>query len=501
MAEKEKKLSAEQLKELEVQLKELEVQLQRAEKLKAYYEAHPDDPDAFAAFAKNAAKIDTAGMAQVSASGIASFGTTGLTKSTGISVAGASPADMTKSLPLLMGFAFGGPIGMAAAATFQAFRQAGKNRQQNPKLCEAYESVAKEINAHGTDHLPSSPERRAAFVDAYNYATGSTCRQDMSNADMNSIFTQIGTWYEDLAANQKDLAANQKELMVAIADTRTDISNQIAELSAQLQPCRELASGILDSLPEGDEDSPLAERLYALTSSISAKVLEKQYGSERLPEAGAIRGELKQLFDPIWDRLDSRTQRELFSAKMSYQLLAQKECGNDIDFSGVCTLASKAMEVECEKYFYKRFRQYIFEQTPEKRRDAQFVEALSLTPEAEKQSKQRGGFTLGSVQHILKPRYDREKGEFEPYKRYMAVLTAYARERLFSPGVGADLMDDQQIRNILWTYVDYVNTVKNQYRNPSVHKDLISQQNALSCLDYVVDVEKKLKEMVSAFQN
>ena len=159
------------------------------------------------------------------------------------------------------------------------------------------------------------------------------------------------------------------------------------------------------------------------------------------------------------------------------------------------------MEVECEKYFYKRFRQYIFEQTPEKRRDAQFVEALSLTPEAAKQSKQRGGFTLGSVQHILKPRYDREKGESEPYKRYMAVLTAYARERLFSPGVGADLMDDQQIRNILWKYVDYVNTVKNQYRNPSVHKELISQQNALSCLDYVVDVEKKLKEMVSAFQN
>lgn len=490
MAAKGKKLSAEQLKELEVQLKKLEVQLQRAEKLKAYYEAHPDDPDAFAAFAKNAAKVDTARMAQVSASGIASFGTTGLTKSAGISVAGASPADMTKSLPLLMGFAFGGPIGMAAAATFQAFRQAGKNRQQNPKLCEAYESVAKEINAHGTDHLPSSPERRAAFVDAYNYATGSTRRQDMSDSNRDYIITQMD-------ANHKELV----DKIDAIADKQTDLSNQIAELSAQLQPCRELASGILDSLPEGDEDSPLAERLYALTSSISAKVLEKQYGSERLPEAGAIRGELKQLFDPIWDRLDPRTQRELFSAKMSYQLLAQKECGNDIDFSGVCTLASKAMEVECEKYFYKRFRQYIFEQTPEKRRDAQFVEALSLTPEAEKQSKQRGGFTLGSVQHILKPRYDREKGELEPYKRYMAVLTSYARERLFSPGVGADLMDDRQIQNILWKYVDYVNTVKNRYRNPSVHKELVSQQSALSCLDYVVDVEKKLKEMVSAFQN
>ena len=487
MAEKEKKLSAEQLKELEVQLKELEVQLQRAEKLKAYYEAHPDDPDAFAAFAKNAAKIDTARMAQVGASGMASVGTAGLTKGTGISVAGAGPADMTKSL--LMGFAFG-PIGMAAAATFQVFRQAGKNRQQNPKLCEAYESVAEDINARGTDHLSSSPERRAAFVDAYNYATGRTRRQDISDSDTDRILAQM-------AANHKEVV----DKMDAIADKQTDLSNQIAELSTQLQPCRELASGILDSLPEGDEDSPLAERLYALTSSISAKVLEKQYGSERLPEAGAIRGELKQLFDPIWDRRDPRTQRELFSAKMSYQLLAQKECGNDIDFSGVCTLASKAMEVECEKYFYKRFRQYIFEQTPEKRRDAQFVEVLSLTPEAAKQSKQRGGFTLGSVQHILKPRYDREKGEFEPYKRYMAVLTSYARERLFSPGVGADLMDDQQIRNVLWKYVDYVNTVKNRYRNPSVHKELVSQQSALSCLDYVVDVEKKLKEMVSAFQN
>ena len=83
------------------------------------------------------------------------------------------------------------------------------------------------------------------------------------------------------------MAANHKEVvdkMDAIADKQTDLSNQIAELSTQLQPCRELASGILDSLPEGDEDSPLAEWLYALTSSISAKVLEKQYGSERRPE-------------------------------------------------------------------------------------------------------------------------------------------------------------------------------------------------------------------------
>lgn len=482
MAEKEKKLSAEQLKELEVQLR---AQLQRAEELKAYYEAHPNDPDAFAAFAKNAAKVDTARMAQVGASGMASVGTAGLTKGTGISVAGAGPADMTKSL--LMGFAFGGPIGMAAA-TFQAF-QAGKNRQQNPKLCEAYESVAKEINAHGTDHLPSSPERRAAFVDAYNYATGRTRRQDMSDSNRD-ILTQM-------AANQKELV----DKMDAIADKQTDLSNQIAELSAQLQPCRELASGILDSLPEGDEDSPLAERLYALTSSISAKVLEKQYGSERLPEAGAIRGELKQLFDPIWDRLDPRTQRELFSAKMSYQLLAQKECGNDIDFSGVCTLASKAMEIECEKYFYTRFRQYILGLAPEKRRDAQFVEALGLTPEAETRGKQRGGFTLGSVKYILKPRYDRDKGESEPYTRYMAILTSYARERLFSPDADVDLTDDQRIQNALWKYVDYVTTVKNRYRNPSVHKELVSQQSALSCLDYVVDVEKKLKEMVSAFQN
>ena len=487
-ASKEKKLTAEQLKELNAQL-------QRAEELKAYYEAHPDDPDAFAAFAKSAAKIDTASMARIGTAGVASVGAVGLSAVGGASVAGIGPTDMAKTL--LTGFAFGGPIGMAAAAMLRAFRQASKNRQQNPKLCEAYDSVAKEINAHGTDHLPSSPERRAAFVDAYNYATGNNYNRDTSDTDRDSIQAQIAALREDLAANHKE----EMDKMDAIADKQTDLSRQIAELSAQLWPCRQLASGILDSLPEGEEDSPLAEQLYALASSISAEVLEKQYGNEKLPDAGAIRGELKQLFDPIWDRLDSRTQQELFSAKMSYQLLARMECGNDVDFSGVCTLASKAMEIECEKYFYTRFRQYIFGLAPEKRRDAQFVEALCLTPEAEKRSKQRGGFTLGSVRYILKPWYDRDKGEVEPYTRYMAVLLSYARERLFSPDAGVDLTDDQQIRNALWKYVEYVNKIKNEYRNPSVHKETVPQQNALSCLDYVVNVEKKLKEMVSAFRN
>lgn len=474
MAEKEKKLSAEQMKELEVQLR---AQLQRAEELKAYYEAHPDDPDAFAAFAKNAAAtVGTIGVAGTAAL------LTGGTAAASLAAGGLMP------FAGLAGIALGTSILGSHALTSRLRKQRSKGTQ-HVALDEAYSRVLENIRANGTDSFPQSRKSRAAFVEAGEIVSG---HQKSAGNDAK---------YDEIMSELHRIAENQEAAATSQAAGFAHISNQIAELSAQLQPCRELASGILDSLPEGDEDSSLAERLYALTSSISAKVLEKQYGSERLPEAGAIRGELKQLFDPIWDRLDPRTQRELFSAKMSYQLLAQKGCGNDIDFSGVCTLASKAMEVECEKYFYKRFRQYIFEQTPEKRRDAQFVEALSLTPEAEKQSKQRGGFTLGSVQHILKPRYDREKGELEPYKRYMAVLTSYARERLFSPGVGADLMDDRQIQNILWKYVDYVNTVKNRYRNPSVHKELVSQQSALSCLDYVVDVEKKLKEMVSAFQN
>lgn len=466
MAAKEKEPSAEHLQELQAQL-------QRAEELKAYYEEHPDDPDAFAAFAKNAA---------------ATVGTIGVAGTAALLTGGTAVAGGLMSFAGLAGIALGTSILGSHVLTSRLRKQRLKGTQ-HVTLDEAYSRVLENIRANGTDSFPQSRESRAAFVEAGEIVSG---HQKSAGNDAK---------YDEIMSELHRIAENQEAAATSQAAGFAHISNQITELSAQLQPCRELASGILDSLPEGDEDSPLAERLYALTSSISAKVLEKQYGSERLPEAGAIRGELKQLFDPIWDRLDPRTQRELFSAKMSYQLLAQKECGNDIDFSGVCTLASKAMEVECEKYFYKRFQQYIFEQTPEKRRDAQFVEALNLTPEAEKQNKQRGGFTLGSVQHILKPRYDRGKGELEPYKRYMAVLTSYARERLFSPGVGADLMDDQQIQNVLWKYVAYVNTVKNRYRNPSVHKELVSQQSALSCLDYVVDVEKKLKEMVSAFQN
>lgn len=472
-ASKEKMLTAEQLKELNAQL-------QRAEELKAYYEAHPNDPDAFAAFAKSAAKIDTASMAQIGATGPSTAGRAST----------ATNAELVGRLPSFIGIAatIGGTHADHSMTKGISQKTEDRYRREHTGLDKLYSRVLENIRASGTDSFPQSRESRAAFVKAGEIVSG---RQ--KSAENDARYDEILFCLYRILANQEVAAASQ-------AAGFAHISRQIAELSTQLRPCRQLASGILDSLPEGEEDSPLAERLYALASSISAEVLEKQYGNEKLPDAGAIRGELKQLFDPIWDRLDSRTQQELFSAKMSYQLLARMECGNDVDFSGVCTLASKAMEIECEKYFYTRFRQYIFGLTPEKRRDAQFVEALCLTPEAEKRSKQRGGFTLGSVRYILKPWYDRDKGESEPYKRYMAVLLSYARERLFSPD-DVYWMDDQQIRNALWKYVEYVDKIKNEYRNPSVHKETVPQQNALSCLDYVVNVEKKLKEMVSAFQN
>lgn len=468
-ASQEKKLNTEQAEDMQALL-------QKEEKLKAYYKAHPDDPDAFAAFAKSAA---------------VTVGTMGAASTAALLAGGATGAALVGGLMPFAGIALGTSILGSHVLTKGLRTQRAKDtgRRKHADFDEAYFRVLENIRANGTDSFPQSRESRAAFVEAGEIVSG-----HQKTAGNDARYDEILSCLHHILANQEEAAASQ-------AAGFAHISSQIAELAAQLQPCRQLASGILDSLPEGEEDSPLAERLYALASSINAEVLEKQYGNKNLPDAGAIRGELKQLFDPIWDRLDFRTRQELFSAKMSYQLLARMECGNDVDFSGVCTLASKAMEIECEKYFYTRFRQYIFDQAPEKQLDAQFVEALCLTPEAGKRSKQRGGFTLGSVRYILKPWYDRDKGEFEPYTRYMAVLLSYARERLFSPDAGIDLTDDQQIRNALWKYVEYVNKIKNEYRNPSVHKETVPQQNALSCLDYVVNVEKKLKEMVSAFQN
>ena len=52
------------------------------------------------------------------------------------------------------------------------------------------------------------------------------------------------------------------------------------------------------------------------------------------------------------------------------------------------------------------------------------------------------------------------------------------------------------IKNQLKSACEFVEKVRKDYRNPASHKESIKMVTAAECLDYVINVQKKLKEMI-----
>ena len=158
-----------------------------------------------------------------------------------------------------------------------------------------------------------------------------------------------------------------------------------------------------------------------------------------------------------------------------------------IDYSGVCVLVTKALEVEMDKRFYFKFLDYLDRKY---HRDySKYPTALLFQNRVPLNSER---FTMGSIAFVLcylENRYD-SPNQKQNNKR---KLLEYCRDRVF-PGE-----TDTEIDAMVTEYARDVEIIRTSYRNPSAHTNELKQVNVEACFNYVLDVEKVLKKMLDSF--
>ena len=189
-----------------------------------------------------------------------------------------------------------------------------------------------------------------------------------------------------------------------------------------------------------------------------------------------------------WNRLEERSQTFLVSAKITFaQLINMPDI---VDYSGVCLLVTKALEVEAGKRFCTGFVNYMKEKYPWKQNKDQYPTALISRFDKPLRPKD---FTLGTLAYILCYYEDEEKSE-EQKANNMTKLLEYAKAKLFPPD-----KSEQDINATLAFYAEEIESVKNDYRNPAAHTNELTKINAQECFDLVIDVQKLLKKMLESF--
>ena len=230
----------------------------------------------------------------------------------------------------------------------------------------------------------------------------------------------------------------------------------------------------------------LQDEIVGIFGDLAKKVLEKDDWS---CFKDVLIGELT---DRIWARLKDESKNFLITAKSTFVMMSNKEDGNLYDYSGVCLLITKTLEIEVTKRFLTAYKCYL---NSKYKKESDFPKSLQKWNKQKKKMEimDEEHFTLGEVIHLLGVEYDRHthhlKWVSSPEKD---EFLSYSRKCLFdSTCIATDKIENELLRDC-----EFIEKVRKDYRNPSAHKKALTLIKAQECLNYVVDVQKMLKNML-----
>lgn len=284
---------------------------------------------------------------------------------------------------------------------------------------------------------------------------------------------------------------NLTTLAEEIRSTVKAVSLQLQELSNRITIYQDLIS---KQISNAGDDPQLQEYIYKSFADTCAERIANEVRVRRSEELYA--DEQRRLIESIgkgsWEKLGEEARRFLVSSKFMYTNLADVE--DVVDYSGVCLLVTKALELELGKRFFGQYIQYYREKHPGRAGVRNAPNTIVnryhnryLRPER---------FSLGSFAYIVSSKYSDGLSDGERENIKNSILD-YAKNVLVR-SYAAEHSDDE-VLDVLYDFADDVDRVRENYRNPSAHTGALTRIKAKECFDFVIDVEQLLRKMLETF--
>lgn len=225
------------------------------------------------------------------------------------------------------------------------------------------------------------------------------------------------------------------------------------------------------------------------------------------------RKHLLELFKENWNKLLPSSQISLISAGVLW-----KSCADitnmEFDFSGVCILVTSALEAELKKYFFEDFQKYLlkkygapdsinWEQTfsiwPDELLSISKIDFENILEKYKKNTKKcqkpiislrdMNCITIGSLPYLFGLKVsNHSKYSKEERAQRLSVLRRKLNEYLLTI---TDSTCKEPISLFLdntdgESFVERCERIREQYRNPSAHTDIISKDIAKACYQEII---------------
>lgn len=312
---------------------------------------------------------------------------------------------------------------------------------------------------------------------------------NFSNNQTDLILTQLGKIMDSIHEESEKTRNTVEKGNDKIMTTLDNIKKEIKNISLKITDYQSLIQRQIKNFDTDEERDMLisafadvcAERIIKETSSFME---DDNYDSEKT--------NLINLFgESAWAKLSEESKTYLISSKLMFNNLNNMENvveENIVDYSGVCILITKTLEVELYKRFFESFLKYL-----EKRRYKKYDHYPTGLLYKNKWPLNDDKFNLGTMAYILCLKhannidYYREQNNKEK-------LIEYCSSDLFNED------EPEKIERLIIKFGNEIEKIRQNYRNPSAHRNAITQKKANNCLNLVLYDDRLLIEMLDSFK-
>lgn len=297
------------------------------------------------------------------------------------------------------------------------------------------------------------------------------------------------------------IALGNKEMLNTIMQNQKDQTNQLNNIEYKIDKLGEQLRGLNKEINEYQENLTVSlenahsnEEKDNLMSEFTDKCTKKIVDcAKKNIERYMYKQEEKQLIislgKPAWSKLSEQSKTFLITSKLTYKNLIMLD--DIIDYSGVCLLVTKALELELTKRFFKDFVKYLDNQY-DKDYSKYHSSLLGQDPKTKKYYILKPKrCDLGRITYILG--FNRYGLGNKEYEYNTLKLIEYSKHKLFNS------FTDDEIRKTLYEYGSNVDKIRKNYRNPAAHTNELKQVDAEECFKFVLETEQVLKIMLDSF--
>lgn len=275
----------------------------------------------------------------------------------------------------------------------------------------------------------------------------------------------------------------QKEDIIAEKDETIHILELLLRSAGISQELLQKSIDIIKKAKKKFADDETEESANKIAEVISEQCLKLFSGSLTTINKDLYAAQIKShISDAVWDKLESTSKTCLITGKIAYQSLINANNGT-MDYSGVCILASKALDIEMSKRFFVQYLEYLKQNYDYKDWPDSLLDKNGYFLTDDK-------FTLGRIKYVVGMDKDGKT-----YKDTYRLFFQYAKKHLYPSS-----FSQNDIYQHLKKSINIIETVRVNYRNPAAHRESINQITAKECLEYLIDTYRKIKEILEVIE-